>query len=77
MMGYTGIGLMGVWGWLWMVAGLLFLIGGIVLVVWGIGEVSGRRGDAVGPNALELLRRRYARGEISPAEFEQAKRTLA
>jgi len=37
----------------------------------GPGKASGR--DA----ALEVLRERYARGEISPEEFEARKRDLA
>jgi putative membrane protein len=77
MMGYAGAGLMGAWGWLWMLAGLLFWVGVVVLVVWGAAALFGRRGDAAEPDALELLRRRYARGEISEAEFERARRTIA
>ena len=75
--GYAGIGMMGAWGWVWMLAGLLFWVGVVVLVVWGASALFGRRGDAAEPDALELLRRRYARGEIGEAEFEHARRALA
>jgi putative membrane protein len=72
MIGYsfgTGLG-----GWLWMVGGLIVLV---VLVVWAIGRVNrtadGRTGAGARPEALDILRERFARGEITEAEFEQAK----
>jgi uncharacterized membrane protein len=37
----------------------------------------GSRGSPSEPTPIEILRRRYAAGEISAAEFEQAKRALA
>ncbi|MBO0684913.1 MAG: SHOCT domain-containing protein [Candidatus Dormibacteraeota bacterium] len=65
-------------GWPMMFVGffvtLLFWGGLTALVVWAILSLTGRRGD--GDQALEVLRRRLAAGEISQTEFEQAKRTL-
>ena len=78
MMGY-GWG-MGVSGWLWMVGGLILLIGIVVLVVWAIGGLNRasdqRTGGGSRPEPLDILRERFARGEISEAEFGQAKRAL-
>ena len=72
----------GPWGWGWMVGGwimmLLFLgllIAGIVVLVRAL---SGRSvfGQPSYDGALEVLRRRYAAGEITKDQFEEMKRTL-
>lgn len=62
---------------------LVFWIGVIVAVVlgvrWLIRQNAGDRyqGEPRGEDtALELLRQRFARGEIDAAEFEERKRTL-
>ncbi|HCX32533.1 MAG TPA: electron transporter RnfE [Rhodocyclaceae bacterium] len=67
------------WGFLGMVPMLLWwallILGIAVLVKWLMGSSPGRSP----PNenrALEILRERYARGEIGKDEFEQKKRDL-
>lgn len=76
MMGYDGAA----WsGGFWMFGGLLFLIGIIVLVVWAVSSVShggwsSRDSSRLTPN--EILRGRFARGEITEQEFEQARKVL-
>ena len=60
---------MGIEGWLWMGAWALFL----VLVVWLLVREPGRDERA---DPLETLRGRLACGEISPEEFERARRLL-
>jgi putative membrane protein len=66
-------GHMGVWGGWGMGFGMLLfwglLIAAIVLLVKGCGV----RGDK---SALDILKERYARGEIERDEFEQKKRDL-
>lgn len=80
MIGHYGGWEMGLGGWLWMIGGLALVIGVVVLIVWAATNV-GRRADNVGRPAeqspLDILRVRYARGEISAEEFEQAKRVVA
>ncbi|MGA8146258.1 MAG: SHOCT domain-containing protein [Gallionellaceae bacterium] len=52
------------------------LIVGIVMLVkclWGSGSCGKRE---LGKTALDLLKERYARGEIEKEEFEQKKRDL-
>jgi putative membrane protein len=72
--GFDGGGL----GWIWMLGGLLVMVGFVVLIVWAVSAV-GRGGvsrEADRPTGLDILRERYARGEITQQEFEQTKKTL-
>lgn len=76
------------WGWTWglgMIHGLLwwvFVILGIVLLLRLLARGSG--GSSAPPasphppaeTALDILKKRYARGEIGKAEFEEKKRDL-
>lgn len=71
-----GYGLMAGMGWLGLLAMALFWIGIIALVFWGVSNLFPNRRSDVEPDALEILRRRYARGEISRVEFEQARTAL-
>jgi len=69
---------------IWMLGGLLFLIALIVLVVWVVntlmkGDRTGRgsSADPSRPTPTDILRERFARGEITEEQFEQAKKALA
>lgn len=60
---------MGLGGWLWMILAVIL----IVAVVWVlVTAVSGRDRSAT-DDAAQILRARFARGEISQAEYEQAR----
>jgi uncharacterized membrane protein len=59
----------GLEGWLWMGVWAVVLVG----VVWLLVREP-RHSDR--PDAVELLRDRLARGEITPDEFERALRLL-
>ena len=68
---------------LWMIGGLLFLIALIVLVVWVVNTLMrgdraprGSSGDPSRPTPTDILRERFARGEITEEQFEQAKKVL-
>jgi len=67
---------MGGFGGLGMLVMALFWIGAILLIVWGVSRLFPTQQPNVGPNALEILKQRYARGEISREEFTQASETL-
>lgn len=71
---------MGIGGLLWMLGGLILVIGIVVLVVAaivGLGGFADRRSEGrTRPEPIDILRERFARGEITEAEFEQAKRAL-
>lgn len=62
-----GIGLFGMilfWG--------LLIAGTVFLIRWFIGETVIKREDS----ALEILKKRYARGEINKQEFDERKRDV-
>lgn len=84
--GYYGPGMMyggwggGIFGWLMM---LLFVIVVIALLVIAVRWMSGTGhrqtppGHAAGKTPMDILKERFARGEIDKAEFEEKKRTLS
>lgn len=57
-------------GWVWMGVWILAL----VVMIWFITRSSDSPRSTQEPG--EILRARFARGEISQAEFEQARRVL-
>jgi putative membrane protein len=68
------------WGW-WMVMGWIWMVVFWGLIIWGIYALATRlgRGESASerePSALEILERRYARGELGHAEFEDMRRRL-
>jgi uncharacterized membrane protein len=67
---------MGAFGAFGMVFGLLVLVALIALFVWGLSTRVNpqRRADDATP--LEIVQRRYARGEIGEAEYERARKAL-
>jgi uncharacterized membrane protein len=73
MMGYWfGFGGM----WLGLALMLLFWVGVVALVVWAVRTLFPRERQTAHDGAFEVLRRRYAAGEISAAEYEQALKAL-
>ena len=67
-------------GWGWIGLGLVHMvvfwglvIGGIVLAIRWVAGQPGERS----PRAVDILRERYARGEIDKDEFEAKKQELA
>jgi putative membrane protein len=76
MMGSWGYGMMGGYGWWGMLVMALFWIGVLLLVVWGVGALSGRRSE-LSDSPIDIARRRFARGEIDRAQFEEMKKALS
>jgi putative membrane protein len=63
-------------GWLFMILIWILIIGGIVAIVKCIVSASSAAQAPQQKTALEILKERYARGEIDQAEFEQKKRDV-
>lgn len=59
---------------------IAFWIGAVALLVWGIRAWAGggprQTRQAVGESAVEVLKRRYASGEIDSAEFQKKRLEL-
>jgi len=73
--GYYGFGWMGDVLWAVLLLGLIALVA--VLIVGLLrGPTNGKTNPAAPDRALEIARERYARGEISQAEFETLKKNL-
>jgi len=82
--GRMGSGMMGPWGMGWF--GGIFIILIVVLVIVALifllprlkqnNKIDGVETSSGKPNALEILKARYARGEIDKTEFEEKKRPL-
>lgn len=80
MMGGFDGGAMGGWGafgWLWMLIPLLFWGGLLAVIVWAVVSIfpNRRMGDepreAPTDSAEDVLRVRFARGEIDAGEYER------
>jgi len=68
------------WGWGGMGIGMLLfwilLIGGIVLLARGLWGAGAGRSSFPEKTALDIVKERYARGEIEREEYELKKRDL-
>jgi putative membrane protein len=71
-----GYGMMAGFGWLGMLTMALFWVGVVLLVVWGLSNLFTTQLPRVEPDAEEILKQRFARGEINREEFVQARETL-
>ena len=80
---YTGWG----FGWLWGIGFLVLVVAGVILIVWLVASPGRSQRQPppawptpppapARPDPLDILRERFARGEISLEEFETAKRAL-
>ncbi|MBA7564796.1 hypothetical protein ES708_06464 [subsurface metagenome] len=76
-------GFLGGWGIVWIIFILIFvlaiIIGIILLIVWLVKRVSysSESPKARESNALEILKERYAKGEITRREFETTKKDIS
>lgn len=63
-------------GWSWMLVGMLVVAVVVLIGVWLIIR-SNRDVRSSSSSALEVLRERFARGEITKDEFETSRKTLS
>ena len=76
---YGGWGVSNMMGWFGGgIMMLVFWVLFIIFIVWIVREISGKnsrsRSDS---NVLEILKERYAKGEIDKKEFEEKKKDLS
>ncbi len=79
--GWGNSGMIGGWGGMmggWFGGPMMwvFWLGIIGLIIWAVSSMSGTTRPGTHDEALEILRQRYARGEISREEYEQAREAL-
>ena len=61
-------------GWIWMILIWVLVIVGIVYIVQAV--IRGSRRSEQGESPLDILKKRYAKGEISKEEFERTRDDL-
>lgn len=66
-----GWGMMGLGGFAMLLFWVVVVIGIVVLVKWSFGTSSN-----IGSHPLDLLKARYAKGEITKEQFEHMKRDI-
>ena len=77
-----GPGMMSPWGMGWMgmffmlVFWILVIVGLFLLIRWLLQATPGKRQEQREPRSVEILKERYARGEIDKEEFEQKRKDL-
>ncbi|MFO7890440.1 MAG: SHOCT domain-containing protein [bacterium] len=68
------------WGWFGFIVQIIFWVAIILLIVWVAKKVtesgSGDRSSSAGESALDILKKRYAKGEIDKDEYEKKKKDL-
>jgi putative membrane protein len=69
-----GYGMMGGGMWIFGIIFWILILAGLVLLIKYLWEGGGGRRSE--ESALEVLKKRYARGEISKEEFEEKKKDL-
>ncbi len=81
---HMGPGMMGGWGMGWfggifmIVFWILILVGVVFFIKWLIQSTSrGQAGGSSSNRALQILKERYASGEIDKTEFEEKRKVLA
>lgn len=81
MMYGSGVGF-GLGGFLGMLGMIIVVIGVVLLIAWLVGRVAPATqtqppmSQPIGQDAFELLRMRFARGEITEDEYRSAKQVL-
>ncbi|KVW94214.1 electron transporter RnfE [Thiobacillus denitrificans] len=73
----SGYGMAGGFGWIFMILWWVLIVVGIVALVKWMGTSSEAGGRiSGGSKALDILKERYARGDIDDQDFQKRKRDL-
>ena len=68
-------GHMGGWGWLAITA-MAVMMGGMGWMMWSMMRGAGSNGRGSPEDPVEVLKARYARGELTTEEFQERLRTI-
>lgn len=66
---------MGDWGWLAIVA-MAVAMGAMGWMMWSMMRGSGRNGGGSSEDPVEVLKGRYARGDLTTEEFQERRRAI-
>jgi putative membrane protein len=77
MLGNGNFGMHSGYSWFWGILTFLWLTIIILLIILLVRRVSAQTAGKKSTPALDILKERYAKGEIGQEEFEQKKRGLA
>jgi putative membrane protein len=72
MMGMMNTGMM----LLYMILWILIIVGIVLLVIWAVKKARESGHSVFGESVLDILKKRYARGEITKEEYEEKKRDI-
>lgn len=69
---------MGIVGFVLNILFVLLIVVGIILLIWWFANLlaSGTASHRASSSALDVLKERYAKGEISKKDFEQMKKDI-
>lgn len=56
---------------------ILFWVAIIVFIIWVVREIGGKNSKSNNNHALDILKERYAKGEITKTEFESMKKDIS
>ncbi len=74
--GGFGNGHMGGWGWLAVVA-MAVMMGGMGWMMWSMMRGAGGHGRGSSEDPVEVLKARYARGELTTEEYQERLNALS
>ena len=69
-------GMIGGWGFLGFFFWIILIAGIVLLVIWLTRKLPEKQRSSTDESALEILKKRYARGEISRDDFEKMKKDI-
>lgn len=67
----------GIWMFFHFLFWVLVIIGIILLIVWLVRQSGRHAGGQAEETALDILKKRYARGEISKEDFEKMRKDIS
>lgn len=67
----------GMWMFFHFIFWIMVVAGVILLIVWIVRQTGRRPGGNAEETALDILKKRYARGEITKEEYEKIKKDIS